>query len=91
MSTNIYTTTAADAMHMMTPATLVSFINDLVEYEAMWGNTIGRSMITAATEALVANAGAKEAIAMMADADIDAGNPQIEAVLAEWASRAAQP
>lgn len=91
MSTNTYTITAADAMHMMTPATLVSFIGDLTAHYAVFGSDIYRSLITAATEALVANAGADDAIRMMADAEIDASNPQIEAVLAEWAGQEAQP
>lgn len=86
MSTNTYTITAADVMAHMTPATLVAFIADLTEHYTNFGGAITRSLTTAATEALCATTGADEAIRMMADAEIDASDPQIEAVLAEWAA-----
>lgn len=91
MSTRIYKTPATEMLSRMSPATLVSFIRDMDNgFARDMDNGFARSsldeaLLTAATEALFGNAGAADAIAMLGDAEINASDPIIAAVVEEWA------
>lgn len=83
MSTRICKTPATEMLSRMSPATLVSFIRDMDNGFAR--SSLDEALLTAATEALFGNAGAADAIAMLGDAEINASDPIIAAVVEEWA------